>query len=382
MPDFHRFSDIARASPGGDACQQPPADMRSGRVVLRRPRTAETTAAAKEDSGKKGKKCQDRKLECGFDDWERERASRGVQKKENRYPMCTGNKVDRQSAKELGEGFKIIYSGEKSSRNGVGVILSPEFTEKVVEVSRPSDRLIKLKLVIVGEIFNIVSAYAPQSGETDTIKECFLKDWEDLMTRVPRTEKIVVGADLNGHVGKNPGVFQRVRGGGKGYGQRNREGKNILESTESLDLALVNTFFNKTEEHLNNYKSGGNSSQIDFIMTRRADLKEMRDCKVIPGEEVVSQHRLLCVVLRTKEAKHSRRNREKKKIWALKGKKVMEYRDKVEEEYQLEADINAEESWKIFKKVIMKAAEETCGATKGGKHLERETWWWNEEVQS
>ncbi|KAK2164981.1 hypothetical protein NP493_1389g00034 [Ridgeia piscesae] len=29
---------VSRASPGGDACQQPPADMRSGRVVLRRPR--------------------------------------------------------------------------------------------------------------------------------------------------------------------------------------------------------------------------------------------------------------------------------------------------------------------------------------------------------
>ena len=175
------------------------------------------------------------------------------------------------------EGFKIIYSGVKCSRNGVGVILSPEVKEEVVEVSRPSDRLIKLKLVIAGEIFNIVSAYAPQSRETDTIKEEFLKDWEDLMTRVPRKENIVVGTDLNGHVGKNPGVFQRVRGG-KGYDQRNTEGGNILES---LDLALVNTFFNKKEEHLITYNSGGNSSQIDFIMTRRADLKEMRDCKVI-----------------------------------------------------------------------------------------------------
>ena len=47
-------------------------------------------------------------------------------------------------------------------------------------------------------------------------------------------------------------------------------------------------------------------------MTRRADLKEMRDCKVIPGEEVVSQRRLLCAVLRTKQAKHSRRAIEKK----------------------------------------------------------------------
>ena len=190
----------------------------------------------------------------------------------------------------------------------MGVILSPEFKEKVVEVSRPSDRLIKLKLVIAADMFNIVSAYAPEIGETETIKE-FLKDWEDLMTRVPRTEKIVVGADLNGHVKKNPGVFQRVRGG-KGYGQRNREGENILESTESLDLALVNTFFNKKEEHLMTYKNVENSSQIDFIMTRRADLKEMRECKVIPGEEIASQHRLPCAVLRTKEVKHRRRARE------------------------------------------------------------------------
>ena len=144
---------------------------------------------------------------------------------------------------------------------------------------------------------------------------------------------------------------------------------------------LGTTFFNKNEEHLITYKSGGNSSQIDFIMTRRADLKEMRDCKVIPGEEVVSQHRLLCAVLRTKEAKRKRRTREKRiKIWTLKGEKVTEYRDNVEEEYQLGADTNTKESWNSFKKVVMRAAEEICGTTKGGKHLERETWWWNEEV--
>ena len=69
-----------------------------------------------------------------------------------------------------------------------------------------------------------MSAYAPQSGETEKIKEEFWKDWEDLVTRVPRTEKIVVGADLNGHMGINSGVFQRVNGG-KGYGQRKREGE-------------------------------------------------------------------------------------------------------------------------------------------------------------
>ena len=196
-----------------------------------------------------------------------------VYKRRNMGILCVQEtKWTGTRARELGEGFKILYSGEKSSRNGVGVILSPEFREKVVEVSRPSDRLIKLKLVIAGDIFNIVSAYAPEWRNRED-KEEFLKDWEDVMSRVPRTENIVVGADINGHVGKYPGVFQRVQRKGKRYGQRNREGKKILESMESLNLALMNTFFNKNEEHLITYKSGGNSSQIDFIMTRRADLK-------------------------------------------------------------------------------------------------------------
>ena len=122
-----------------------------------------------------------------------------------------------------------------------------------------------------------------------------------------------------------------------------------MESTESLDLALVNTFFNKKEEHLITYRSGGNISQIDFIMTRRADLKEMRDCIEIPGEEVVPQHRLLWAVLRTKETKHRKTRKKTIKIRTLKGEKVTEYRHKVEEEYQLEADTNAEESCKLFK---------------------------------
>ena len=68
-------------------------------------------------------------------------------------------------------------------------------------------------------------------------------------------------------------------------------------------------------------------------MTRRAALKELRDCKVIPGEEVVSQHRLLCAVMRTKEDKHRRTGEKIIKIWTLKGEKVTEYIDKVEEEY-------------------------------------------------
>ena len=50
----------------------------------------------------------------------------------------------------------------------------------------------------------------------------------------------------------------------------------------------------------------------------------------------------------------------------------------MEDETQLKANTNAEESWKVFKKVVMGAAEGICG---GGKPPERDIWWCSEEVQ-
>jgi len=88
--------------------------------------------------------------------------------------------------------------------------LMPEFQRRTNNArATPKYRLIKQKLVIARYIFNIVSTHAPHMEETEKIKEEFLKDWEDLMSIVSRTEKTVVGAELNGHVGNNPGVFRK-----------------------------------------------------------------------------------------------------------------------------------------------------------------------------
>ena len=99
-----------------------------------------------------------------------------------------------------------------------------------------------MKMVASVELMHIIAAYAPQVNHSDKVKEEFLKEYEDLVTKIPSSEKIIIGADLNGHVGKEAGSFQRIHGG-KGYGHRNKEGERILESMESLNLALLNTFF-------------------------------------------------------------------------------------------------------------------------------------------
>ena len=67
----------------------------------------------------------------------------------------------------------------------------------------------------------------------------------------------------------------------------------VLDFAVALDLMIANTFFRKRESHLVTFSSGQHSSQIDFVLARRKDKRACLDCKVIPGECVVSQHKLL-----------------------------------------------------------------------------------------
>ena len=64
-------------------------------------------------------------------------------------------------------------------------------------------------------------------------------------------------------------------------GTRNKEGSMVVDFGKRMDLAIVNTYFKKKDEHRMTYKSGGKSTQVDYVMCRRRNLKKMCNCKVI-----------------------------------------------------------------------------------------------------
>lgn len=41
----------------------------------------------------------------------------------------------------IGNGFKILYNGTTTGKSGVGIILSEQFTQRLVNIERVSDRL-------------------------------------------------------------------------------------------------------------------------------------------------------------------------------------------------------------------------------------------------
>ena len=77
-----------------------------------------------------------------------------------------------------------------------------------------------------------------------------------------------------------------------------------------MDLAIVNTYFKKKDEHRVTYKSGEKSTQVDYVMCRRRNLKEMCDCKLIVNKCVAKQHRM--VVCKMTLMVKKKKNRESK----------------------------------------------------------------------
>jgi hypothetical protein len=113
-----------------------------------------------------------------------------------------------------------------------------------------------------------------------------------LVSSVPLSEKLFIGGDLNGHVGSTRVGFDGVHGG-FGYESKNQEGDGILNFALAYDLIVTNTVFRKSVSHLVTFSSGQHCSQIDFILVRREDMHACLDCKMILGECVVPQHKLV-----------------------------------------------------------------------------------------
>ena len=156
----------------------------------------------------------------------------------------------------------------------------------------------------------------------------------------------------------------------------------ILRFAEAYNLGIVNKFFQKQEEHLVTYKSGNRRTTIDYILVKRTDLKAAKDCKVIPGESIAMQHRILVMdyKLKTPMKKQTRKINRQIRWWNLK-------KEKARAEYQGSVTIKLDEigldlDWKKIKEILISTAKEKLGQTSGkGAYNEKESLWWNEDTR-
>ncbi|KAK3521007.1 hypothetical protein QTP86_015761, partial [Hemibagrus guttatus] len=208
-------------------------------------------------------------------------------------------------------------------------------------------------------------------------KERFWSELDEGMESIPTGERVVIGADFNGHVGDGNRGDEEVMGK-FGVKERNLEGQMVVDFAKRIDMAVVNTYFQKKEEHKVTYKSGGRRTQIDFILCRRGNC----DCKVVVGDSVARQHRMVVcrMILMVCKKKRSKIEIEKKtKWWKLKKEGCCEeFRQKLRQ--ALGGQVVLPDDWETTADVIRETGRKVLGVSSGRRKEDKETWWWNEEV--
>ena len=91
-------------------------------------------------------------------------------------------------------------------------MIREELSKEIVEIKRITDRIIKIKVVMEGNLIHVISAYAPQGGKMQEENEEFWGMMDDSIGNIPENEILVIGGDLNGHVGKDRNSFEDVMG--------------------------------------------------------------------------------------------------------------------------------------------------------------------------
>ncbi|KAK3571184.1 hypothetical protein QTP86_004892 [Hemibagrus guttatus] len=152
-----------------------------------------------------------------------------------------------------------------------------------------------------------------------------------------------------------------------GVKERNLEGQMVVDFAKRMDMGVVNTYFQKREEHRVTYKSGGRSTQVDYILCRRGNLKEISDCKVVVGESVARQHRMVVcrMTLMVCKKKRSKIEIEKKtKWWKLKKEECYEeFRQKLRQ--ALGGQIVLPDDWETTAEVIRETGRKVLGVSSG-----------------
>ncbi|KAK3513183.1 hypothetical protein QTP70_009768 [Hemibagrus guttatus] len=188
-------------------------------------------------------------------------------------------------ARSIGAGFKLFYYGVDSKRNGVGVVLKEEFVRHVLEVGCELEE-----------------------------KERFWSELDEVMESIPTGDEEVMGKF--------------------GVKERNLEGQMVVDFAKWMDMAVVNTYFQKREEHRVTYKSGGRRTQIE----------------------------------------------KKTKWWKLKKEECCEeFRQKLRQ--ALGGQVVLPDDWETTAEVIRETGRKMLGVSSGRRNEDKETWWWNEEVQ-
>jgi len=293
-----------------------------------------------------------------------------------------------EEGRDIGGGYVLMYKGveEGFRKHGVGFVVGPRLSPHIVKVEGITERLIVCSLKIGRKKYHVFQVYAPQQGHTEEEKEEFMELMERWVGLKQEEDNVcLLIGDFNARVGKRRSEVEEEVVGGFGEEERNVEGERLLDFCMRKNLKVMNTFFEHRMAHIytryrwnNNTGEFDQKSVIDYIIS--SDKRIILNAKVMPGESMDSDHRLLVADMRIRlEKKNVLEKRKLIKIDSLKEQnKRNAYRNSVRKKI---GRMNREEVFMGLQEKVVEAAGEELGYRYVGGTKKRHTKWWNDEVE-
>ena len=153
-----------------------------------------------------------------------------------------------------------------------------ELLEMVVEVRRVSDGVMTV-VVFEEDVLRLICGYAPQSGRSLEEKQSFYDGLKCEWDMHSADDLVMCLGDLNGHVGSFYWVHIEY-----GVGQRNLEGRMLLEFFLEKKLCVSNIWFKREEKRKVTLRMGENETEIDFVLIKKEHRRFIQYVKAIPGQ--------------------------------------------------------------------------------------------------
>ena len=198
---------------------------------------------------------------------------------------------------ETESGYTLFWSGKPETEKreaGVGFAIKNTLLSRLERPTAVNERIMRLRVPLVGDRFlTIISVYAPTLVSSGEQIMSFYHALRTLITSIPKDESIVVLGDFNARVGCDSETWSSL--GPHGIGKVNDNGLLLLQLCTELGLAITNTFFRQKKEHKATWfhPRSKHGHMIDFIITRRRDLRNFCKVRVMRGAECGTDHMMV-----------------------------------------------------------------------------------------
>lgn len=200
---------------------------------------------------------------------------------------------------EVGAGYTFFWSGKAPNERreaGVGFAIRTSLVKNLESLPRGiCDRLMVMRLPLQGKKHvTLISAYAPTMTYTQEQKELFYQKLTTLLRSIPKDDKLLLLGDFNARVGKDAQTWPDIIGP-HGVGQENSNGQLLLTFCAEQELTITNTWYQLPDIHKTTWMHPRSKHWhlIDYVITRRRDIQDVRITRAMRGADCWTDHLLL-----------------------------------------------------------------------------------------